>query len=52
MIIYFSGTGNSRFVAERISKTVNEELFDTDPYIKEETRKGVALEYSTRAMPA
>ena len=36
MIIYFSGTGNSRFVAKRIAKTVNDELFDSVPYIKEE----------------
>ena len=28
MIIYFSGTGNSEYAAERIGRTINEEAVD------------------------
>lgn len=35
MIIYFSGTGNSRFVAEKISEKIGDELFDSFSYIRQ-----------------
>jgi len=35
MIIYFSGTGNSKFVAERLSHGKKEKTIDATPYIKE-----------------
>ena len=41
MILYFSGTGNSRFVAERIAAATSDKLFDTFEYIREE--KGAAF---------
>ena len=28
MVLYFSGTGNSRYVAERIAVTLGDELFE------------------------
>lgn len=34
MIIYFSGTGNSRFVASRIASKTSDELFDAAPAIR------------------
>ena len=36
MIIYFSGTGNSRFAAKRIAEAVSDEVFDSAPFIQEE----------------
>ena len=39
MIIYFSGTGNSRFVAEAIADRLNDEVVSANTYIKE-NRKG------------
>ena len=36
MIIYFSGTGNSRFAAERIAEATGGRLFDTFEYIRAE----------------
>lgn len=41
MIIYFTGTGNSRFVAERISAEIAEECVDAASYI----RKGKAARF-------
>ena len=34
MVLYFSGTGNSRHVAERIAVTLGDELFNTNDHIK------------------
>ena len=34
MVLYFSGTGNSRFVAERIAEATNDEAVDINKYIK------------------
>ena len=34
MIVYFSGTGNSRFAAEFLSKQLNDELLDTGRHMK------------------
>ena len=34
MILYFSGTGNSRYVAERIAKALGDELFNMNDHIK------------------
>ena len=34
MIFYFSGTGNSRYIAERISKELMDELIDINVKIK------------------
>ncbi len=34
MIIYFSGTGNSRYVAESIAMQINDKLIDAGEYIK------------------
>lgn len=39
MIFYFSGTGNSRYVAEQIADATNEELISIT---KEEMNKGVS----------
>ena len=39
MIVYFSGTGNSRFVAERIAAAVGDEVFDAAPAMR--AKKGV-----------
>ena len=36
MIIYFSGTGNSRFVAKRLAKALSDELCDASRFIKKE----------------
>lgn len=36
MVIYFSGTGNSRFVAERIAAATSDELFDSSDAISRE----------------
>ena len=41
MVIYFSGTGNSRFAAEKIAKVTGDELFDSFEYIR--ARKGADL---------
>ena len=35
MVIYFSGTGNSRFVAERIAEAIGEPAINATQYIKE-----------------
>nr|WP_316613263.1 EFR1 family ferrodoxin [uncultured Ruminococcus sp.] len=35
MVIYFSGTGNSRFAAQRIAAATGDELFDCFDYIRE-----------------
>ena len=35
MVIYFSGTGNSRFVAERIAEATGESAVNATQYIKE-----------------
>ena len=34
MVIYFSGTGNSRYCAETIAKHLNDEIVDSKEYIK------------------
>lgn len=34
MVFYFSGTGNSKFVAERIAKAMGQEATDVAPYIR------------------
>ena len=34
MIVYFSGTGNSRFAAEFLAKQLNDELLDAGLRIK------------------
>ena len=36
MIFYFSGTGNTRWVASEIAKAINEELFYIPDLIREE----------------
>lgn len=38
MILYFTGTGNSRFVAERIATSTGDEAINISKYIKEHTR--------------
>lgn len=40
MIIYFSGTGNSRYCAQMLAKALNDDLLDTAGYIKH----GIAAE--------
>ncbi len=35
MILYFSGTGNSKFVAEKIAKTTNDSVTSLNDLIKE-----------------
>lgn len=40
MIIYFSGTGNSRFIAEKLSLRLDDELLDCSGYI----RHGIAAD--------
>ena len=34
MILYFTGTGNSRYIAERIAKALGDELFSMNDHIK------------------
>lgn len=34
MIFYFSGTGNSKWIAEQIAKNTSDELFDITKYGK------------------
>ena len=34
MVLYFSGTGNSRYVAERIAKALGDVLFSLNDRIK------------------
>lgn len=34
MVIYFTGTGNSRFLANLISKELSDEVVDATDYIK------------------
>jgi len=36
MVIYFTGTGNSKYVAEKIAKELNDSIVDMFPYLKEE----------------
>ena len=36
MILYFSGTGNSRYVARKIAQELNDELISLNQLIKEE----------------
>ena len=38
MIIYFTGTGNSRYVAESIAKQTNDEIINANDYIKKGKR--------------
>ncbi|MBR5740030.1 MAG: EFR1 family ferrodoxin [Firmicutes bacterium] len=40
-VLYFTGTGNSRFVAERISKKTKSELIDLRPQVKAGTQQAV-----------
>ena len=40
MVIYFSGTGNSRYCAQRIARALNDEVLDAAGYIKH----GIAAE--------
>lgn len=40
MILYFSGTGNSRFVANELGKQLNDEVVSLNEYLKER-RKGI-----------
>ena len=55
MIVYFSGTGNSRYIANRISKRTNQDLICLNDRIKEEdfsdikTGKNVVLVTPTYA---
>ncbi|MEO3216075.1 MULTISPECIES: flavodoxin domain-containing protein [Romboutsia] len=35
MILYFSGTGNSRYVARKIAQELNDELISLNQLIKE-----------------
>lgn len=39
MVLYFTGTGNSRFIARKIAEGLSDELVDLFPYIKE-NKKG------------
>ena len=34
MTLFFTGTGNSRYVAERIAKALGDELFNMNDHIK------------------
>ena len=43
MILYFSGTGNSRFIAEGIAKKINDKLLSLTPLMKS-SDEGVLLE--------
>ena len=43
MIYYFSGTGNSRFIAEGIAKKINDKLLSLTPLMKS-SDEGVLLE--------
>lgn len=36
MILYFSGTGNSRYVARKIAQELNDDLVSLNQLIKEE----------------
>ena len=38
MVLYFSGTGNSKFVAERIAEGINDKAENISQYIKEEKK--------------
>ena len=40
MIVYFSGTGNSRFAAEYLAKQLEDELLDAGQRIKAEEKTG------------
>ena len=42
MIVYFSGTGNSRFVAKKLAELTGDELCDATRY----TREGKGAEFS------
>lgn len=41
MIVYFTGTGNSRYIAEYMAECLEEDTFDAAKQIK--TRKSVSL---------
>lgn len=43
MIVYFSGTGNSKFTAEEIAKITNEELIAMNELMKEDTIKKLTI---------
>ena len=34
MIVYFTGTGNSKYIAEKIAKITEDEIIDSTKYIK------------------
>ena len=44
MIIYFTGTGNSKYLAEEISKLIDDELVCANEYIK----KGVCPTFTSQ----
>ena len=41
MVLYFTGTGNSRYIAERIAKALGDELFSINERIKAGNREPV-----------
>ena len=41
MVLYFTGTGNSRYIAERIAKALDDELFSINDRIKADSREAV-----------
>ena len=41
MVLYFTGTGNSRYIAERIAKALDDELFSINDRIKAGSREPV-----------
>ena len=45
MILYFSGTGNSRYAAELLSEQLNEELLDLGKRIKSGEKSQIFLLY-------
>ena len=34
MILYFSGTGNSRYIAKKLGKLLNDEVVSINSYLK------------------
>lgn len=44
MILYFSGTGNSAFVAEKLSGRLNDEMYSINDSMKEKKRKKINSE--------
>lgn len=44
MVLYFTGTGNSRYIAKKLSASLGEELFDIGKRIKEKDYSAVEVE--------